>query len=742
MSVVGVNGRALTDAVGNDRPDLPAGPPTYLLDRGFPAEVIREVGWRVQKLGAAARRYGLPPEAQNAVGWLIPYRHRNGRVRFERLRLIDPADVDRFHKYRQPHGVSLALYDPYGALDIEPLEELLLVEGEANAVAVHVALPGLPVIGLPGQTSLKAEMAEELGHIPHVHVWIDHHDPNADRNAAAISRRLLEVGVGEVRFLPHAGGMDANDQLRELGPELAGKTFQEMLDRAAPLEPEDQDPWAPLPRPSPPSFPVDALGPEIEAFVTALATQTQTPPDLTALAVLGALSSVALGARVDCGNFDEETLGLYILAVSPSGDRKSTVLKKVAAPLYRIELEARQGAKTRKAECEANRELLQTRKKALTSRASKLDQDDDDWAPTRIELEKVTAELAASEEFVEPRLLTDDATPEGLAELLAHHPNGVAVLSAESAVIDNLLGHYSDRGKANLHVVCKAYNGERASVDRRGTPALIIPRPALGITLFAQQHVLTNVLGHNTARGQGLIGRFILVDASAASYVGRRQIDPPPPAVPPHVHEAWQRIVEKVRAACSATEPTKGGFVDSVAPGDVQFLTLSLSPSSKRLLTEIEASVEPRQADGADLATYRDWISRHHGRIARIAGLLHLAERSPDHSIAIDTMQRAARIGDYILEHGLLVLSAPDERLRRAQKWLARQDESIVSRRDLHYGLLGGHVKVDAAAELIDELVDHRALRKIDDSEGPGPKGGRPRGPRYEINPYLRGGAR
>jgi len=518
----------------------------------------------------------------------------------------------------------------------------------------------------------------------------------------------------------------------------------------APVDQEPRDPasgdvWPLLPRPVPPPFPVEALGEEIAAFVNALATQTQTAPDLAALGVLGVLSSVALTAKVDCGNWEEETLALYILIVSPSGDRKSTVLKKVAAPLYRIEHEALQEAKVKKLEHESRREMLQARKKTLTTRAGKID-DEDGWASTQADLEQVSAELAEAAEFVEPRLLTDDATPEGLAGLLADHETGIAVLSAESAVIDNLLGHYSDKGKANLHVVCKAYNAERAYVDRRGTAALIIPRPLLGITLFSQPFVLEHVLAHGTARGQGLIGRFILVDASAASYVGRRQIEPPPAAVPQYLHEAWERIVQRVRCANDATQPTKGdsehskgGFVGSVASEDVRLLTLSLSPSSKKLLTELEVSLEPRQADGADLATYRDWVSRHHGRVARTAGLLHLAERPPDQPIPVDTMQRALRIGDYFLEHGQLALSTPDQHQRRALAWLSRQEEHIVSQRDIHHGPLGGHVKVEKAATLAEALVDAGALRPvIGGEEPPSPKGGRPKGPRYEINPHLR----
>jgi hypothetical protein len=73
--------------------------------------------------------------------------------------------------------------------------------------------------------------------------------------------------------------------------------------------------------------------------------------------------------------------------------------------------------------------------------------------------------------------------------------------------------------------------------------------------------------------------------------------------------------------------------------------------------------------------------------------------------------------------------------VRRALAWLAGQDERIVSQRDIHNGPLGRHGKAEHAAELAQQLVDAGALRRAGPSD---PTGGRPAGPRFEINPRLR----
>jgi hypothetical protein len=132
----------------------------YFRERGFSHEAVKEVGWRIEQLDGRAQRYGLPGEAGGISVWVLPYRHPNGHVAFERIRFIADADLERFGggKYRQPAGRSLALYDPYGALAQEgPLDCVLLIEGEANAVAAKLMAPDLPVVGLPGQAALKQE---------------------------------------------------------------------------------------------------------------------------------------------------------------------------------------------------------------------------------------------------------------------------------------------------------------------------------------------------------------------------------------------------------------------------------------------------------------------------------------------------------------------------------------------------------------------------------------------------------
>jgi hypothetical protein len=172
-----------------------ATPAFYLRDRGFSPHILARLGISIQQLDGRAATYGLPPAARDAEVVVIPY---DG---FDRIRLIG-ADEERFGggKYRQPAGRGLELWDPLGCLSAGS-DWVLLIEGELNLVAVNEADPDLPVVAVPGQNALKPELAAQLGHLAHVVVWLDLHDPRGLENLDTIRERLHGAGVPAVRHV-------------------------------------------------------------------------------------------------------------------------------------------------------------------------------------------------------------------------------------------------------------------------------------------------------------------------------------------------------------------------------------------------------------------------------------------------------------------------------------------------------------------------------------------------------------
>jgi hypothetical protein len=217
----------------------------YLARRGFSAATVEACGWRIDRL-TEDDSDKFPTGAIGCEVWRIPYPERPGRPEFVRVRFIHRDEADEWHKYRQPFNVDLDLYDPFGFLDLSP-SGVLLIEGEANAAAVHEALPSQPVIGLPGISALKPALAVRLGGVANVVLWLDR-DESDERKAKLAEQarqraagRLYEAGVKTVRAVGATGGQDANDVLLTHGREGAATAIRGLSGSLEPIpRPEPQ----------------------------------------------------------------------------------------------------------------------------------------------------------------------------------------------------------------------------------------------------------------------------------------------------------------------------------------------------------------------------------------------------------------------------------------------------------------------------------------------------------------------
>jgi|GEM_PF-1778814 len=698
---------------------------------------------------------------ERAGALVYPYADTEGTYRRTRS-LTDNAAK----RTLQPAGRALTCWWPAGRPT--QAEAVLVCEGEPDTLAALSALARagrlndvprgllqpLTVLGVPGTGFTIARLVAELQAVGAKRVALaPDGDAAGDKFAARAADALSRAGLEVCRLAlpPEKDLADcmaaAEDAAEWLAGAIADAEAQAEEHRSSTAAGDAPAPWPPLPG-TRPTFPLEALPAAVRAFIEAVAEETQTPADLAALAALGVLSAAALGPiEVDCGVWREESLGLYILVAMPSGDHKSTVLKTALAPLRAIERELQQRSAPARRRTETRREILTGRKATLTRTAAAA-RDPESRKVAEAEVTEVDDELDKLGEPVAPRMLANDATAEALGGLLAKHGR-IAVIAAEAPLIDNLTGRYSEKGAANLHLVCGAYNGEATQIDRRGRDAELLERPLMSMTFTVQPHVLDGLVNHETARRQGFVGRFALV--LPETRLGRRRTDVT--RAPAHVHESWEHVVRSVSTANPLTELTEladsddcredsGSSVSSVSNSlsscSELLLLLSLSPEARELLTELRDELEPRLKADGDLFPIADWVARHHGRIVRYAGILHLAQGLAGNAISAETMRGALLIGEYLLEHALAALTLHDEGNRRALAWLSRCDTAVVTQREIHRGLLGSRGSADDAKRLCLELVRLGALRAIAAGRR---MPGEHRSPVYEINPSVRGDA-
>jgi replicative DNA helicase len=524
-------------------------------------------------------------------------------------------------------------------------------------------------------------------------------------------RRVIDLGIR----LAHA---DADPEvLAHLGGELANTTRLDGRD------------WTP---PIPfgvagnvPAFPVEVLPSWLGEYVSAVATATQTPPDLAGMLALAVLATVAAGAvEVQPRPGWREPLCLFVAIGMDAGARKSSVFSALTRPVADFERVQAAAALPGITETATLRRIADQAATAAEAAASK--------APADQQEERQAEAIARAAEAANlivppmPRWLVDDATPEALAGLLATYGR-IALLSAEGDVFDQMAGRYNQTAGPNLGVYLKGHAGDLLKVDRRGRPPEYVQRPCLTIGLTVQPEVLQGLAGRPGFRGRGLLARFLY--SLPPSLVGRRQPGAPP--VPQAVVDRYTLELHALAASLSA--PT----------GDDGPAVLALDPPADELLLGFERELEPRLAAGSgDLAHLAGWAAKLAGATCRLAALLHLASHLRDgwaQPIGADTFAAAVRLAGYLVEHARRVfdLMGADPQVEEARwllDWIARTNQMQFSRRDAHQAVRGRFRKATDLEPALALLEEHGYLRRVD-ADPPGPKGGRPPSPRFLINP-------
>jgi replicative DNA helicase len=581
----------------------------------------------------------------------------------------------------------------------------------------------LHVAGEPGDLiAVAAHLADlgsigRLGGVPYLHTLIatvptTANGPHYARIVAEHARRREVADLGS-RLTQLAGsGADTEDVL------AAGRA---LLD-AAPAQP-----WAdPIPlsaRRAPRPFPVNALPSWVADMVAAVAEFTQTPADLAGCITLAALSTAAGGrAEVEIRGSWREPANLFTVVVLPPGSRKSAVFTALVRPLLAAESVLIE--RTRPAIVEAELALRVAAKaadRAANAAAAAVDAGGRD----RLLADATAAAMAAETITVPalPRLVADDVTSEQAASLLAEQGGRLAVLSPEGGIFATLAGRYS--GAPNLEVFLKGHAGDMLRVDRRSRPAEHVDRPALTLGLAVQPEVLRDIAQMPGFRGKGLLARILF--AVPENTVGRRRIGADP--IPGAIADAYSENLTALVVGLAGRE----------APA---VLPLS-SAANERMLT-IERDIEPRLAPSGTWAHIVDWGSKYAGAVARIAGLIHLADHLPngaDEPVSAETFNQAATIGAYFAEHALTAFDdmGTDPLVDDACHilgWTERSQTERFTKRDLFTALSRGRFRKAADLDpVLNLLVAHGYLRPAPAPERRG--AGRAPSPGWLVHPEV-----
>ena len=243
----------------------------------------------------------------------------------------------------------------------------------------------------------------------------------------------------------------------------------------------------------------------------------------------------------------------------------------------------------------------------------------------------------------------------------------------------------------------------------------------MGLTV--QTEVLRGIADLPGFRGRGLLARILY--SLPDNTVGWRQVGVDPP--PPEVASNYRAILANLAA-------------NLYRWGDSH--TLGLSPEAAERLLDAERNLEPKLRPHGEYGPIVDWASKLIGAVARIAGLLHVAEHQGGtaYPVTAETMVDALSIGDYFTAHALAAFAEMGadptvEGARLIVAWVKRTGVSEFTRRDAHRGCtqFKKAADVDPPLEL---LEDHGYIRRRPDPERTA-AGGRPPAPTFEANPAV-----
>lgn len=507
--------------------------------------------------------------------------------------------------------------------------------------------------------------------------------PGALQCPAAASRSRSRGGRSRARGA--SGKREERTARAAAGPSGPGNSVTSVNAEEDSGDEEDWGQWT-FPGPSPPpTLPTAGLPDWIRDHVRSVAAFTQTPPGMAVMFALAGLSTaLANKGVVEIRPGWTEPLLLWTMTVLEPANRKSAVLKLMLDPIWEYEHQLVEEIRPVRQEARKEREILQN---ALTKKEKQLTKAIANAFPKAEEEEireriaEIRGQLSEHEVPEHERLVADDITGEALGQLMANNHGRAAILSAEGEIFRNMAGRYGD--KPVFNVFKKAWSGdERLRDDRVTREGSQVERPALTLGLGVQPELFRSLTEKESFRGEGLFGRFLSVQPD--SPVGHRKTGEDVPKLNREAQERYNRNLRTLLESEPA-EANGGEWVPHHLP---------LSGEAREQLFVFEGWVEEQLR--TELDTLKDWGGKLVGNAARVAGLLHVAERVEEgdlwsESVSANAMGGAAiDLGRSLIPHAKTVFAemAMDPKVRRQRYVLRRIQEAEepheLTVRDVH----------------------------------------------------------
>ena len=408
-------------------------------------------------------------------------------------------------------------------------------------------------------------------------------------------------------------------------------------------------------------YPVDALPKPIQAAVKEVAGFVKSPVAMVASSALAALS-LAAQAYIDAKRADklQGPVGLFLLTIADSGERKSTCDGFFTKAIREHELEQAELAKPFIFDYRANLEIWDAKRNGIKDKIRKNAKES---KPT-IDLESALRELEYTKPVPPkvPRLMHTDITPEQLGYGLANQWPSGGVLSSEAGIVFGSHGMGKDSVMRNLALLNILWDGGETSSERRSVESFTVRGARFTMALQVQETTLREFFlkSGSLARGTGFLARFFI--SWPESTQGMRPFTEPPKEWP-HLNAFNKRIAEIL------AEPVPIDTYGALTP-----FVMPLSPAAKKAWISYHDAVEVELSSAGEYSDIKDVASKSADNAVRLAALF---ERFKGSSLEIseESFNSASLIAAWHLEESRRFfgeLALPQELINvvRLENWL------------------------------------------------------------------------
>jgi hypothetical protein len=448
-------------------------------------------------------------------------------------------------------------------------------------------------------------------------------------------------------------------------------------------------------------YPLDALPRIMADAIRQYQIYGQQPLSLVACSALASASLATQGlADVARDQILVGPIGLYLVAVAISGERKTSADRTFTQPIREWIRERREAlqpavdrARTELTMWEAERAGLLNKIKGASGGKAQKDQEKLSWCKQRL----AELESAPPRQPILPAMFHEDTNAASLAVDLAEGWPSASIWSDEAGLVIGSHGMNNDNLMGFIGLLNRLWDGNGFERSRLTTKSASIRGRRLTASLMMQPVVLARLLkaGDAASRGMGLVARML--PTWPTSTIGSR------PYREGSEMPALGTFERRIRELLELELPVEGAGMVLAPPA------LSLSTAAFQVWRTLHDEIESELSRFGEFASVPDIGAKTAENAARIAGVFQVFNSGSGGRIDAEIMQGAAVVAVWHLNEARRMLSTiklpkdvADADLLLG--WLLQRPGDAIEPRDilrLGPGPLRDKSRRDAAIEIL-----------------------------------------